>query len=136
MSSISKIKGAALGRKGWGIGIALGLIVYALMYKKEQYEIVSFLDVANGTIKPEYFKGKIVILGITEVGAGDIVSTPIGSIPGPLVHYTFISNVLQGHLVTQPKYIASFLVIFFVLLPFIQVLLISKIVYRAGSAKI
>jgi len=102
-------------------------------YKKQQYETISFLDVANGTIKPEYFNSKIVILGITEVGSGDIVSTPIGAIPGPLVHYTFISNMLQGHLITEPKYATSGLVVFFVLLPFILVLLISKIVYRAAA---
>lgn len=99
-------------------------------YKEEQYETISFLDVATGVIKPEYFKGKIVILGITEVGAGDIVSTPIGSIPGPLVHYTFISNLLQGHLISEPKMVVSGLVVLFILLPFILVLMFSKILHR------
>ena len=76
-------------------------------YKKESYTIVSFLDVVKQKIKPEFFKNKIVILGITEVGAGDIVSTPIGSIPGPLLHYTFISNFLENHLIFEPKYISN-----------------------------
>ena len=100
-------------------------------YKKEQYKIISFLDVAKGKIKPDYFKNKIVILGITEVGAGDVVSTPIGSLPGPLLHYTFISNLLQNHLIIEPKYITEILIILMVILPFILVLFVKKVAYRA-----
>ena len=99
-------------------------------YNKEQYNIISFLDVVQGKVKPEYFKGKIVILGITEVGAGDVVSTPIGSIPGPLLHYTFISNLLENHLIIEPKYVTSILIVFMVLLPFFLVLISKKILYR------
>jgi len=100
-------------------------------YKKEQYEIVSFLDVATGKVKPEYFKGKIVILGITEVGAGDVVSTPIGALYGPLLHYTFISNVLQNHLIKEPMYLTTSLVVIMVLFPLLVIFFIKKILYRA-----
>ncbi|QSZ40866.1 CHASE2 domain-containing protein [Sulfurimonas aquatica] len=100
-------------------------------YNIDKYNVISFLDLATGKIAPEYFKGKIAILGITEVGAGDIVSTPIGSIPGPLLHYTFISNLLENHLIVEHNEYAKVLVIFMVLLPFILVLFIKKIIYRA-----
>ena len=100
-------------------------------YHYKDYNIVSFLDVAKGIIPPEYFKDKIVILGITEVGSGDIVNTPIGSIPGPLLHYTFISNLLEGHLIVEPLYITEGLIIFMVFLPFLLVFIIKKIAYRA-----
>ena len=100
-------------------------------YQPEQYEVISFLDVSSGKVKPEYFKNKIVIVGITEVGAGDIVSTPMGSMPGPLLHYTFISNLLEDHLIEEPKYVISILIVIMVLLPFILVLLFKKILYRA-----
>ncbi|WP_373004474.1 CHASE2 domain-containing protein [Sulfurimonas sp.] len=99
-------------------------------YQPDQYEIVSFLDVATSKVKPEYFKGKIVILGITEVGAGDVVSTPMGSMPGPLLHYTFISNLLENHLIKEPKNITPGLIVLMVLLPFILVLLFKKILHR------
>ena len=99
-------------------------------YQKEQYKIVSFLDVSTGKIPQEYFKNKIVILGITEVGAGDVVSTPIGSLPGPLLHYTFLSNFLEGHLITEPKYISQILIICLVLIPLIFILIFKKILYR------
>ncbi len=100
-------------------------------YNIEQYEIVSFLDVSTGKIPPEYFSGKIVILGITEVGAGDVASTPIGAIPGPLLHYTFLSNLLENHLIIEPENITSMLIILMVFMPLILVLLIKKILYRA-----
>ena len=100
-------------------------------YPLEQYKIISFLDVVTKKVPPEYFKNKIVILGITEVGAGDVVSTPIGAVPGPLLHYTFISNLLNNHLIVEPKNIAYILIIAMVLLPFILVLLFKKILHRA-----
>ncbi|MBL0707789.1 MAG: adenylate/guanylate cyclase domain-containing protein [Sulfurimonas sp.] len=99
-------------------------------YQKEQYKIVSFIDVAKGKIKPEYFKNKIVILGITDVGVGDIANTPIGSIPGPLLHYTFMSNFLQDHLIKEPKNATLYLITLMVLLPFILIFLVKKILYR------
>jgi adenylate cyclase len=99
-------------------------------YQKDQYEIISFLDVAQKKIDPNYFKGKIVILGITEVGAGDVVSTPMGHIPGPLLHYTFISNFLQDHLIKEPPYASSILIVLMVLVPFILILSFKEILHR------
>jgi len=115
---------------GKKIGLDKNGFIRLNYYQKDQYEIVSFLDVAKGNIKPEYFQGKIVILGITEVGAGDVVSTPIGSLPGPLLHYTFISNLLQNHLIKEPPYITEILMVLMVLLPFILVLVFKKIIHR------
>ena len=100
-------------------------------YKFNQYKIISFLDLYEGKIKPEFFKNKIVILGITEVGAGDVASTPIGNIPGPLLHYTFLSNYLQNDLITQPKSISFLLVFIMALVPFIVLLLIRSVLYRS-----
>jgi adenylate cyclase len=99
-------------------------------YEPSQYKVVSYLDVANKKIKPEYFKDKIVILGITDVGAGDVVTTPIGSIPGALLHYTFMSNLLENHIIIEPKNIAPFIIILMVLTPFILVLFFKKIISR------
>ena len=99
-------------------------------YDYDKYQIVSFLDVATKKIKPSFFKDKIVILGITEVGSGDIVNTPIGAIPGPLLHYTFLSNLLEGHLIKEPKYISVVLIILLSLLPFLLVLVQKKILHR------
>jgi len=100
-------------------------------YKKEQYNIVSFLDIVEQKIKPEYFKNKMVILGITEIGAGDVASTPIGAIYGPLLHYTFLSNLLENHLIKEPMYVSPLIIAFLSLLPFLLILLMKKILNRA-----
>lgn len=99
-------------------------------YNLEQYKTVSFLDVLEAKVKPEYFKNKIVILGVTEVGAGDIVSTPIGSIPGPLLHYTFISNLLQKHIIVEKESATLFFMFIMGILPLLLVLIFKNIVYR------
>ena len=99
-------------------------------YKRSQYHTISFLDIMDEKVKPDYFKGKIVILGITEVGAGDVASTPIGNIPGPLLHYTFLSNILQNHLIKEPKYVCLILIILMISLPFLLILLFKDILHR------
>jgi adenylate cyclase len=40
--------------------------------------------------------GKLVFLGATEVGVGDLVSTPFGEMPGVEVHANAAGNLLQG----------------------------------------
>lgn len=99
-------------------------------YKPEQYKVVSFLDLVEGKIKPDYFKGKIVILGITDVGSGDVAATPMGLMFGPLLHYTFLSNLLTDHLITEPVYITPILIILMVVLPFLMVLFVKKLTHR------
>lgn len=99
-------------------------------YNLNQYNIVSFLDVYDGKVKPEYFKNKIVILGITDVGSGDVASTPIGNIPGPLLHYTFLSNVLQGQLIVEPDNVTPMIIVFMVFLPLLLLFLIKRVAYR------
>ncbi len=100
-------------------------------YKRNQYKIISFLDLYDGKIDPSFFKGKMVILGITEVGAGDVAPTPIGNIPGPLLHYTFLSNFLQNHLITQPKIWDYILIVAMALVPLVMLLFIQTVFYRS-----
>ena len=100
-------------------------------YKRDQYRTISFLDLFSGRIKPSFFKDKIVILGITEVGAGDVAPTPIGNIPGPLLHYTFLSNFLQGQLITHPEEIEYLLAFLMALSPFVLLLLVHSVLWRS-----
>ena len=100
-------------------------------YKRQQYNIVSFLDLVNGKIEPSFFKDKIVLLGITEIGAGDVVSTPVGFLYGPLLHYTFLSNFLEDHLIVEKQLWTSLLIIFFLFLPLLLLLLVKKTLYRS-----
>lgn len=70
---------------------------------------LSASDVLDGTLSPEFFRGKIVLVGITEVGIFDLRPTPVDPIiPGVWIHYTALANFLDGSLLrTYPLLDAS-----------------------------
>ncbi len=69
-----------------------------IAYKKISF---SFLDLYEGKVPEDKINGKIVIVGISEAGVTDIRSTPIGLVPGPYLHVTFVSNALLGEILTD-----------------------------------
>jgi adenylate cyclase len=101
-------------------------------YALADYKTLSFADVMDSKYPDDYFKNKIVILGVTDVGAGDMRATPIGEIPGPLLHYTFFSNVLGGDLLHESRELGLAGVVFFALLPFAGMLLFASVSRRAA----
>ena len=57
----------------------------------------SFTDVIEGVLQPGTFKDKIVLVGYSATGLGDIWTTPFSrAMPGVEKHATLISNMLQG----------------------------------------
>ncbi len=101
-------------------------------YPYESYTSYSFLDLYEGKIEPKALQDKIIILGITEIGVGDMRATPIGMIPGPLIHATFVSNVLNDELLYQDTRLDLALVLFFLLFPLIW-LVVKSIFKRVVS---
>ena len=95
-------------------------------YKKELYQSISFSDLISKRYSKDFFENKIVILGITDIGAGDIRATPLGEIPGPLLHYTFISNVLENHLINDSYKITAFALSFLILLPLLLIFIVNR----------
>ncbi len=100
-------------------------------YPVKSYLRYSFLDLYENRLDKDVFKDKIVILGITEIGVGDIRATPIGMIPGPLVHYTFISNVLNDELLSKNSLLTFGSILLFLLLP-LSWMFIGSIYKRIG----
>ncbi len=100
-------------------------------YPLQSYQSYSFLDLYENRLTKEILKDKIVILGITEVGVGDIRATPIGMIPGPLVHYTFLSNVLNDELLSTNAIGTFASLLLFMVLP-LSWMLIPSIYSRVG----
>jgi adenylate cyclase len=115
------------------IGINRRGFVRLNYYQLHQYNTVSFEDVYLGKIKPDFFKDKIAILGITEIGASDVRATPMGAMFGPLLHYTFLSNILADHLIIEPTYATPLLILFMVLLPFLVYRLVDEIIKRVAA---
>lgn len=87
-------------------------------YPLKNYNIISFSDLTDGKVGSDYFQGKIVIVGITEAGISDIRATPLGQIPGPLLHYTFISNFLQDIFTVQYEWAELAVLLLLLAIPF------------------
>ncbi|MEM7482980.1 MAG: adenylate/guanylate cyclase domain-containing protein [Acidobacteriota bacterium] len=57
----------------------------------------SAAGVLAGTIEPAMLAGKLIFLGATETGIGDVAATPFGAeMPGVEVHATAADNLLNG----------------------------------------
>ena len=61
-------------------------------------------DILGGTLPSGTFKDKIVVIGATAIGIGDLRTTPFGSVfPGPEVHANVIDNILVGDFAARPR---------------------------------
>ena len=64
---------------------------------------VSAIDVLRERAAPEVLRGRIVFVGVSALGLGDMMATPLGSfLPGAEVHATVVDNLLQGDFVRHP----------------------------------
>ncbi|MGA2419064.1 MAG: adenylate/guanylate cyclase domain-containing protein [Candidatus Acidiferrum sp.] len=63
------------------------------------YPHYSMADVVQGKVPAEKFRGKIVLIGATATGIGDVKSTPYSdtSYPGIEIHANVIDNLLHGN---------------------------------------
>jgi len=63
------------------------------------YPYVSIADVVNRKFQPGTFRGKIVLVGASATGIGDLRSTPFGEInyPGVEIHANVIDNILNRY---------------------------------------
>jgi adenylate cyclase len=63
------------------------------------YPYVSIADVVNHKFAPGTFRGKVVLVGASATGIGDLRSTPFAGInyPGVEIHANVIDNILNRH---------------------------------------
>jgi adenylate cyclase len=62
-------------------------------------------DILGGKLPAGTFKDKIVIVGATAIGIGDIRTTPFGPLyPGPEVHASVTDNILAGDFIERPNW--------------------------------
>jgi adenylate cyclase len=65
----------------------------------------SISDILAERLPKGTFKGRIVIVGATAIGIGDIRTTPFGPLyPGPEVHASVIDNILTGDFIERPRW--------------------------------
>lgn len=99
-------------------------------YPKEQYKALSFLDLYEGKIEKSALQNKIVLFGVTEMGVGDIVPTPVGNIYGVFLHQTFLSNFLNHELIWESRILNQFVCVVMILSILLLVLSIKKVFLR------
>ena len=73
--------------------------------QQKSFPYFSAADVLARRIAPEQLRGKIVIMGPTAPGLGDLRTTPVGEIfPGMEVHANLISGMLDNRIKQRPLY--------------------------------
>ena len=90
----------------------------------------SISDILGGKLPEGTFKDKIVIVGATAIGIGDIRNTPYGSLyPGPEVQASVVDNVLTGDFIDRPAWSRIF-----DLVAIIGLALLTALAMRRASA--
>jgi adenylate cyclase len=66
---------------------------------------VSAAAVLGGRVRPETFRDKLVVLGITAIGVGDVRAAPLDRVyPGAEIHATVLDNILRGDFLHRPSW--------------------------------
>lgn len=80
--------------------------------KAQTFRYVSYYDVYAKNLPAEFFEGKIVLVGSSLPGMGDLLSVPFGAaFPGVELHATAIQNILTDDFLTKMTPGATFLTI-------------------------
>ncbi|NLW05754.1 MAG: adenylate/guanylate cyclase domain-containing protein [Pseudomonadaceae bacterium] len=116
-------------------------------YPKEAWQSITFTELMQPDWDPQRLAGRWVLVGVSEAGVTDLRATPIGQLAGPLVHLTFLANLLDNSLLTDVSggaLLAVLLVILLCLLLIWQLslpwlrfclsLLLGVAIYMAGAA--
>jgi adenylate cyclase len=70
----------------------------------QTFPYYSASDILGAKLPSGTFKDKIVLVGATAIGIGDLRTTPFGPVfPGPEVHATVIDNILVGDFAARPR---------------------------------
>jgi len=100
-------------------------------YPEDRFHTLSFAQLFAPDFQPDQFQGKVVLFGITEAGIADVRATPLGQYPGPLMHATFMANLLDGHGLQELEAPTMAGVLFLVLSSVLAIMLIRQILLRA-----
>ncbi|MCD6310305.1 MAG: adenylate/guanylate cyclase domain-containing protein, partial [Candidatus Eremiobacteraeota bacterium] len=77
-----------------------------------------------------YFKDKMVLVGVTAAAGQDIKNTPLGRMPGSIIHLNILLSMLEGNFIRLAG--MGFNVLFILLMGFIPALILPFISPRSG----
>lgn len=93
-------------------------------YPEQGWQRISFARVMADDWQPEILQGKLVLFGISEAGVTDIRATPVGQLPGPLLHLTQLANWLDG---SQIKPVGAWQMLVLLVLSWLLALLVWQL---------
>lgn len=70
-------------------------------YPEDTWQRVTFAELMQPTWDPQLLADRWVLVGVSEAGVTDLRATPIGQLAGPLVHLTFLANLLDNSFLTD-----------------------------------
>jgi eukaryotic-like serine/threonine-protein kinase len=95
----------------------------------------SAFDVLNDKISASAFQGKIVLIGATAPGVGDVEPTPLAPIfPGVEKHANLIANIQAGHFLTRPFWVELYEPLAILLLGLLTAFLMPRVGAGLSSA--
>ncbi|CAL7962627.1 adenylate cyclase [Gammaproteobacteria bacterium] len=73
------------------------------------FPYVSATDVLHNKFPPQTFAGKIVLIGSSAIGIGDLHATPLQSVgyPGTEVHASIIASILNKNIISSPLWLVG-----------------------------
>ena len=90
-------------------------------------------EILGGKVPAGAFKDKIVLVGATAIGIGDIRSTPFGPVyPGPEIQATVIDNIMTGDIIARPRWSRTFDVLAIIALPLLVAAVLPRLSAFAG----
>ena len=71
------------------------------------FPYISAIDVINNNFPPQFFAGKIVLLGSSIIGIGDVHATTLQAIgyPGIEIHASIIESILNNDIISSPLWL-------------------------------
>ena len=116
-------------------------------YSEDNWQRIAFAELMQPDWDPQRLADHWVLVGVSEAGVTDLRATPIGQLAGPLVHLTFVANLLDNSLLTDITgwaLLVTLLIIFTVLaliwqlnMPWLRLvlfLLVGLSIYAVGVA--
>jgi adenylate cyclase len=99
------------------------------------FPTVSATDILSGHEDGAHMRGKIVLIGATAAGMGDMRVTPFGAVfPGIEIRANIIQNLLDGDFVHRPGWMFALDIVVMLVLGGLLVLLLPRLGPRASSA--
>lgn len=91
---------------------------------------------AKVPVSPSVFKDKIVLVGASAAGLGDIKSTPMSSLeafPGMEIQATLLNNLIGGNFITQPPNWVSLVILLILTVGIPYLIAYTRPIYGAAS---